>query len=327
MKRISKSFFAKFAIGAVLLGWLLTRSDPDRILAAIRSLPAGLFFSLTVLYVASFAVNACKWRLLLRSQPIGRLFRLILIANYYSLIIPGQMAGEAVKALRLCRGAPDPERIAASVAFDRITSLISILFVAAGGLAIGSASEVLPFSIGYLLAPAAVFGSSALLANRSIARGCKKLLLRGCSYPRGTRKYLRFGFRFVDAWRHYWMRPQLLAGAVGIGLVLQGMCAAIVTILGAHLGIRLDYFDWCWIFSLVSLMVFLPVTVGGIGLREGGFVFFLGTFGIGEEKALALSLTLFALQVTTAMIGALVELRLSSPHRSEEDRSELPSPS
>ncbi|MBW1720161.1 MAG: UPF0104 family protein, partial [Deltaproteobacteria bacterium] len=43
----------------------------------------------------------------------------------------------------------------------------------------------------------------------------------------------------------------------------------------------------------------------GIGIREGGFIYFLGLKGISTEKALTLSLSFFAIQIVASLIGGL----------------------
>jgi uncharacterized protein (TIRG00374 family) len=325
LNRILKSLWIKISVAAVLLTWLLVRSEPDKIFNALRSLPAGLFLCLLILYVFSFAVNACKWRFLLRGQRFWRLFRLILVANYYSLIIPGQVAGEAVKVVRLSRGISNPESIAASVAFDRFTGLMSILLVTFFGLAFGSASDVFPFWTGYLLVPAVFLSTPILLRSRSVARGLKKVLLRGRGLvpARYSRKFWPHALGFIDACQQYCLHPQRLAGATLLGILLQGICIGIVMVLGENFDIHLNFIDWCWVFGLVSLAVFVPVSIGGIGLREGSFVFCLLVFGIAEEKALALSIALFSLQLTSALVGALSEFVLCTAQRYEFDFKRL----
>jgi glycosyltransferase 2 family protein len=62
------------------------------------------------------------------------------------------------------------------------------------------------------------------------------------------------------------------------------------------------------VYAGVSLLVLLPITVAGLGLREGGYVGLLGLFGVGAADALSLSFVLFAYALCGAFVGFLVEM-------------------
>ena len=309
MDRISKQSGIKIIFGVGLLAWVLLRSRPGEIAAALQSVSLGFFFFILALYLVSFVINAGKWRWLLQGGSLRELFVLILVGQYYSTIIPGQIAGEAVKCLRLSQGKPDAERITASVAFDRITGLVAITAVTLLGLLASRTGFFISTFGGYLLVPFAILISPILLRSDSVARSVKRALLYGLGFRRRTAKLLRFSFGLIDACRRYLQQPGLLFGAVLLGVGLHGICIVMVMALGSELGIDLTFPDWCWVFGLVSLVVFLPITIGGIGLREGGFVVLLGRFDVAPESALALSLTLLAMQLTVALVGGILEMR------------------
>jgi len=52
----------------------------------------------------------------------------------------------------------------------------------------------------------------------------------------------------------------------------------------------------------------LPISIAGIGLREGGYVGLLAIFGIAATPALSLSLSLFAYTLVGALLGWIAEL-------------------
>jgi uncharacterized membrane protein YbhN (UPF0104 family) len=114
--------------------------------------------------------------------------------------------------------------------------------------------------------------------------------------------------RLLDAWKVYMRSSRTLLGVLFLGTVYQGIGVLIMAILARGVGIELPFCDWCWIFGLISLVVFIPVTVGGIGLREGGLIFLLGDLGLPNEKGLALALSILALQLFGALLGAIVDL-------------------
>lgn len=75
--------------------------------------------------------------------------------------------------------------------------------------------------------------------------------------------------------------------------------------------ININFADWCWVFGVISLVVFLPITIGGIGLREGSFVILLGQLSVSSEKALALSLSIFGLQIIGGLTGGIIDFMIN----------------
>lgn len=59
--------------------------------------------------------------------------------------------------------------------------------------------------------------------------------------------------------------------------------------------------------SLAVILISIPITVAGIGLREGGLVYLFVQAGIPLEKAAALSALNLAMMLVLALIGGIVE--------------------
>jgi uncharacterized membrane protein YbhN (UPF0104 family) len=55
----------------------------------------------------------------------------------------------------------------------------------------------------------------------------------------------------------------------------------------------------------------LPISIGGLGVREAGFAFFLASYGVDFEVAVAYGLLAFVLQTAIGLIGAAIELKNS----------------
>jgi uncharacterized protein (TIRG00374 family) len=301
----------KVLFSGALVGWLVARNDMRQILQILESLSPGILAAVVLLYLGSMIINAVKWRLLLDQRRLRDLFVFILIAQYYSMLFPGQIAGEAVKVYKLGRLGHDTEKIAASVAVDRLTGLMAVVLVALAGIAVSRNPVAEGFALWMCLALAGILSGTYFLYHPRIEKCFKRLalvLLR--PVPRAN-AWVRPVFGFIDAWRVYLKRPGLMLRVVAVGVVLQLVCVVINLVIARQVGIDVSFADWCWIFGIVSMVVFLPVTFGGLGLREGGFVLLLSFFNVPGEKALALSFTVFAIQLLGALVGGLVDFGLS----------------
>ena len=59
----------------------------------------------------------------------------------------------------------------------------------------------------------------------------------------------------------------------------------------------------------------MPISLNGVGLREGGYLYLLGLIGINSEKGIAFGLLLFLVVVADSLIGGLVFLAKKTPAR------------
>jgi hypothetical protein len=114
---------------------------------------------------------------------------------------------------------------------------------------------------------------------------------------------------------HLW---HLELGSQGWTSLLNSMLLAILFQLGIvctnylfclALSIPIGYIQLLWVVAAVSLLQSLPISIAGVGVREGAYVYLLGLQGIAEPTALALSLMIFGTQIIFALAGGLLQLQ------------------
>src|SRR5262249_48846316 len=70
---------------------------------------------------------------------------------------------------------------------------------------------------------------------------------------------------------------------------------------GAHVP-----FTYCLVYHpLISVMTALPVSVGGFGVREGGYLYFLGRIDVDDSLAVTVGLPWFPLTLVGGVLGGL----------------------
>ncbi len=83
------------------------------------------------------------------------------------------------------------------------------------------------------------------------------------------------------------------------------------------LGLDLRFYVFIFIIPFVSLVSSVPITIGGIGIRENALVFAIASFGILESQAILFSLIILAIILTIGMIGGIIYLFKNILHRSK----------
>ncbi len=293
----------KVAVTAVLLLLLFWRIDFRAMINTLGALTFGNWLLNFLWLLCATLIAATKWKLLLPDQRFSALLKLTFIGQYYAMLLPGQVAAEAVKAYRLGKGRPNAEKIAASVMIDRITGFLGLLAVAVVGLALNSTGVRQQIFTVVILAIAALL---ALLFTFHLPWWARITEAMG---NRGPRAAIISGqlHRFLIAWKTYTQSPLLMLTSVLLGACFQLIAIWINYQIGRELGLQVAISDWCWVFAVVSIVTALPFTLGGLGLREGSFVGSLALIGIAPEKAMGLSFAVFSILLAGAAVGGVLD--------------------
>ncbi len=304
----NRTLYFKLFVSISLLGFLLFFTEPARIVeSALKITPVTYLLALS-LYFLAHAVNSAKWHLLLPEISILTLAKFNFVGAFYSLVLPGQISGEIAKTWRLAKGNPIAEQVAASVFIDRVTGIIALLVLALIGASL-SKSDI----AGFILLPCAMavvilFLSLFLMRVAAIQNFVQSSMKWVVEPIPLVRNQLPKVLKVLAHLAYYSHAPSKLIVAILMGSIFQAAVIAITVLFSHSLGANIGFLDLAWIIGIISLMVFLPISISGIGVRELGFVGILSFFEIDISTAVTLSLLLFSLQIVGAAIGALFEL-------------------
>lgn len=285
-------FALKAAIGAGLLWYVMARIPLGEALTAAASLDPSVIALAVAFYFLAHAVNAVKLQTFLPDLSLWQSWRFTMIGVLYGTALPGQLAGDAVKAVRLARtqNGGDISAILAAVAVDKIVGIFALLLLVA--LAIGIDARAF---------------DQAIIAATALALGGAIAILAGAVFLPVPPWLGRFG-PSLAAWRRASMQPGRLSYALLLGLAFQTLCVAITALIGARLGIELSLAAWTVVVGFSSIVLLVPISIAGIGVREATLVGVIGYLGGQDAGAFALSLVLLALTVIGAVAGLIVDL-------------------
>jgi hypothetical protein len=307
----------KLAVSVGLLAWLLLRNDLGQVFASIRGVPPAMIAMVAAIIVVEIGIAALRWWLFVPHQSLMRIARLTLIGIFYGVVLPGQVAGEAVKAYRLGAGQPDAEQVAASVFVDKVNGLIGLLILGILGAILSRLDFPkalwMSFSVALALFLVGLYAIRLPALRRSIEAVSGRAGQRWHTWNPLAQRFARF----FAAWTRYSVRPGLMLASIALAMLYHLLAIAVIMILAPSFGIEVPLPEWLWIFAVVSLAVLLPLSLGGLGIREGAFVAVLGLLKVPSESALALSLTIFTSQLATALLGGLVETGSALERRRE----------
>jgi uncharacterized membrane protein YbhN (UPF0104 family) len=290
----------RFGVSAVLLGWIGWTTDWSNVAAAFAALRVEYWLAAVALLALTQLVSALRWELFARELRFTRTRRelvgMYFIGMFFNLMLPTAVGGDVVRAWYLDRGSGRKLAALASVFLDRLNGLLVLIALACTALVFSPIE--LP-----LWVPISVWG---LAGGGVLAVAALPLAMRWGLVPAGRIRQVQTMLQALRA-------PRTLLWATGLSLAVQSANVGLVWLVAQALGAPIPG-AYYWIFvPMVSLLTLLPVSVNGMGVREGGTVLLLAPLGIDSALAVTLAFLWFAAHVACSLLGGVVYLLGVSP--------------
>ena len=278
---MSKKTILRLVGSITLLALLVWRLDLSQIATAFLKVE-WLWWVLAMLaYMIAQIVSSVRWQILARplglERPLQRFVSLYFVGTFFNQLLPTSVGGDVMRAWHL-----DSEKGRRWIAFssvfaDRLTGLVALISLAC----IASCFVSLP---GWILLWVISSGLGLLVGTLLLQR-----------FPK-VRKTVNQYRKHRASW----------IGAIVLSFAIQSLNVILVWLLSRGIGLNLSP-GYCFILMpLVTLLTLLPISINGMGVREGGMILLLSPLGIASESAVLLSLLWFLVFASTGLIGGVV---------------------
>ena len=122
-----------------------------------------------------------------------------------------------------------------------------------------------------------------------------------------------FLHRFLDSLAGYHADRRLVAVVFGLSLVFQMIAITTIFCISQALHWDVPFVYFCIFVPLITLGEALPVSIFGIGVRDGLYVFFFAQAGAAREQALALALVYVLITIVYSLLGGALFLLRRPP--------------
>ncbi|MGH6755241.1 MAG: lysylphosphatidylglycerol synthase transmembrane domain-containing protein, partial [Bradyrhizobium sp.] len=261
-------------------------------------------FALSMIAVVLIAF---KWRLVMPTIRVWELFKAALIGQFYSFFLLGQASGEAAKIYLISRESGNVSGATVSVFTDRLTSFIGLLTISVLGFALSSSDY--PPQLQKTVLAGLMLLVAVLIALRHDAffhhaeRAAAWVEGRTPSYSVAIARELR---KAIQQWHVAVGTLWRVIAAVSIGALAHIVNVLTFMILAFGIGIKIDFFDWCWIAGLTSVAGLIPITIGQM-TAGGALVALLRLQNVSMVDALALSALIIVVNGMLAISGGVLE--------------------
>ncbi len=301
VKSTGKLFFRTLISLGILL-WLLSRVELQKLFVSFAKIPFYIWFTAFGLYLMSQVVSAIRWYAIGQNLSFNESFstylRYYFVGMFFNLFLPSAIGGDVLKVFFLSQGGKSRLKASYSIFLDRAFGLWAMFLI--GVFAVLFNPSVLPDRWQFIiLASGTIISIFAIIAP--FMHGFIKKILKNTDNLSFFNKILHYcEYMFL-----FWKKPKGLFIALFLSFILQlcGMGSVFLLGYGLDLGLPISFYYAA--LPIISLITILPISLSGIGVREGGFVYFLSLKGVPIEKALTLSLGVFAIQAFSALIGGV----------------------
>ena len=292
---------------ALILCFLFRLLPGRRVWHALGSLPTHLWVIALVGYLAAHCIGVCKYRLVVNLAGAGlnvrQAARCYFAGLFGSLFLPSLIGGDLLRAALAMRMGKTKAGVLVGSLVDRIIDLVGlVLFAGTGALLVPEALDPARRRIFVWLGGAAILGVLVCA-----------IVLRLLPIGRFSFRVRRRLVRFRRAGRSMARRPRVVLGALGLGMSVQLIFLVLNIALAEAFGLRLLFRAWLFAWPLAKLSATLPITPGGIGVREAALAALLLPFGASAALGVAAGFAWDAIVISGALMGGLFSLVLGRP--------------
>ncbi len=282
-------------VSVSLIVWLLMKFDLTHTLQVVRAAQVGYVMVGFTCALLLIMVMAERFSTILDKGGMGLSWRQVLmlswVGQFWNIFLPGSTGGDLYRLGALWSAYPSRKADALWAVFsDRLVATVVLAVIAGMGLffvPLGGLQEILA---GRHLGSVVRYMGWALLlfAAITVAVPVSRRLAQNV-IERLTRQ--------VMCARVFLWPDRKLARTCAWSLIGHGLNLTVFFCYARCVGLPISFFQVCVFFPLVMLLLILPISINGHGVREVLLVTFLHSFSIVPAQGGALTETVLALSI------------------------------
>ena len=301
-------FALKACISLLLIVVIVRKVDVSAVGRIILDANWGvLAFAFSLLFVAT-VVTALRWQTLLKalehSQGFGFLWRSFLAGFFLSNFLPSTVGGDALRMYDSWREGATRANAIAAVVMDRIMGSFALLLFACAGLYLGHEFIMIESEAAQSIAYIALAGLVCLVALVTLPAIFDKQTAALIAYLPGFLK--KAGDSYLRTLRSFRSQRGALAVALGYSIALQSVVVLYHFTVGYGLGFDVSMGAYFLIVPIAVVIMMIPISINGIGVREGVFVALLATQGVSQAEGLAFAWVVYLFLVLQSSVGGII---------------------
>ena len=293
-------------ISALLLGLLFSWSDTGNVLQLAVSLNVFVFMICLFLMLVIHMIAAYRWHIFAKTDnpqvPVSKLFSFYLVGLFFNNFLPTAVGGDVVRSFDLYKYSGRGKAAVVSVLIERFAGMTAQVFVALIAVLIGYSYFKEPlifwlvcgFSLSYLL-------FLVVFLNQRMMTWFIGFLSR-----LGLTKVQHLLSETYELFMRYQSSrlAMIQAMVLSLSIVMVSVFTFYLLSISLHLSVPFGYF--VLFLPIITIVSMIPITLGGLGVREGIGVFLFSTIGVPPSDAFGLSLAWSLLLILISLLGGMI---------------------
>lgn len=298
----------KIIVSATLIGFLLYKVDWENIYKTIRVSDIKIIAITFFILVGQFPISALKWKKSLEIHDLNFSFlflqKILCIGFFFNNFLPTSIGGDGYRVLKTMPGEGTKSRGVSAVLLERILGLAALLFLGFLGAILLFNEFNAPAIRFYIIGWVIIFGFIALVQYLRSRDAFGSIFSRLDSI-----KPMDAIFHNIQYIKNGGAR---LFDVIKISFVFQLLAITSIYLLFNAVGAKTGYAACAFIAAFTGIASILPVSINGIGVVEGSFVFSAMQVGMGYEQSLIVAFILRILTIPLSLICGMIYFYESS---------------
>lgn len=279
----------RISVSIILLWFLFRQLDREVLIEIIINADKRLLLLAFSIFFINYILSLFRWEMLLKAARIHLPLKRVIISlaggYFFNLFLPSSIGGDVVRVIDLTTHTRRPHEVMATVLLDRLSGYIGLVILA--WLALLSSWNIIPKKnvlvwVGIITAILIII--LLVLFNKSLYFKINRLL----HSPSGNKikGYIRDVHKETHIFRHH---EKVVLNNITLSLFIQMITPVTFYITALSLGLRINIIYFFIFLPIIGAVTLLPISIGGLGLREYMITSFFAMLGISTHLTFAMS--------------------------------------
>ena len=300
----------KFGVTCLIFLYLFSKLDTERIWVLLVQPVLWILMLSFLIFVTRNVFAALRNKILLDYNgldvPLMTLIRFYFIGFFFNMFLPTVVGGDIARGYYLYRHSDGDETTVSTISVERAFGILAMMFLSLISVvtAMTTGANVIDnktIQFVFVIFSAGILGSLLFFYEKT------GLIIERCIPSSMITKFRRpiHVIRNIFSFRK---TPKVLLYVFFLSLLFQFLSILSTYLISISLGETTPFIYFLILLPIIWLITMVPVSINGLGLREGAFVFLFSSAGMPRETAMAISLHWLAQTLILGLAGGVLFL-------------------
>ncbi|MDD5561474.1 MAG: lysylphosphatidylglycerol synthase transmembrane domain-containing protein [Candidatus Omnitrophica bacterium] len=294
------------SVGLLVLLFKFNKIDINVLINNIKGANRLFLVSGFLIFPIAHLLGFLRWKMLLKAVeikiPLKKLVSSFCGGIFFSIFLPSTIGGDLVRAADLVAHTQKARQVIATAFLDRLSGYIGLVAIVLIAILLGGeliSDKIVFFSVAVIIILLVII--LLLLFNSFIYTRISRFL----SVPGAgkVKEMIRDMHQEIHVFRNH---KKIISGNLMLSFLIQATLPVSVYFIGLSLGVKISFIYYLIFLPIICAITLLPISIGGLGLREGLFVLYFAKAGVMKQLALAMSLLSFSCIVLYGAIAGVI---------------------